>query len=80
MLEALESLELSLEEIAESKEDLPQTEDISQSSEPLISEDEAIAEQVTEFKFTLSLIGATIQDGGMKERSAELCAFSLPRK
>ena len=44
MLEALESLELSLKEIAEGKGDLPWTEDISQSSEPLISEDEAIAE------------------------------------
>ena len=44
MLEALESLELSLKEIAEGKGDLPRTEDISQSSEPLISEDEAIAE------------------------------------
>ena len=69
MLEALELLELSLEEIAEDKGDLPWTEDILQSSEPLISEDEAIVEQVTEFKFALSLIGTTIQDKGMKERS-----------
>ena len=44
MLKALESLELSLKEIAEGKGDLPQTEDILQSFEPLISEDEAIAE------------------------------------
>jgi len=44
ILEALESLKLSLEEIVEGKGDLSQTEDISQSSEPLISEDEAIAE------------------------------------
>ena len=36
MLEALESLELSLEEIAEGKGDLLRTEDILQSSEPLI--------------------------------------------
>ena len=44
MLEALESLELSLKEIAESKGNFSWTEDISQSSEPLILEDEAIAE------------------------------------
>ena len=44
ILKALESLELSLKEIAEGKGDHLQTEDISQSSEPLILEDEAIAE------------------------------------
>jgi len=44
MLKALESLELSLEEIAEGKGDHSRTEDILQSSKPLISEDEAIAE------------------------------------
>ena len=69
--DALESTDDSLDEFALAMADLPLGAPICISSEtPLESAGLDMAEGIVkEFIFAISLLGATIQDGGMRERS-----------